>query len=168
MSLINQMLQDLDARSSDGAGSAHIHSQVKVVPERGSIHAAWWLVLVLAIMLSAVIAWLYLKESSSMALASSGTPPPALRLESQQVASQKNRAGDKHDAIAPDVNLPSAAMRQASAETRPNNPAKEALQTSASKEAPYSQVNAASSIVPVAALKFAVAEAGTPDAKTHG
>lgn len=158
MSLINQMLQDLDARSSDGMGSAHIHSQIKVVPERGSIHAAWWLVLVLAIMLSAVIAWLHLKAPSGMALASSGTTPSALRLESEQVASQKNRAEDNHDAIAPDVNLPAAAMRQASAETHPNNPAKEALQTSASKEIPYSQANAASSIGPVATPKSAVTE----------
>lgn len=159
------MLQDLDARSSEGAGSAHIHSHVKVVPERGSIHAAWWLVLVLAIMLSAVIAWLYLKEPSGMALASSGTPPAALRLESEQVASQKNRAEDNHDAIAPDVNLSSAAIRQASVETRANNPAKEALQTSASKEELYSQVNAASPIVPVAASKPAVAEPVRPTQK---
>lgn len=162
MSLINQMLQDLDARSPDGAGSAHMHSHVKVVPERGGIHAAWWLVLVLGIMLSAVIAWLYLKEPSGMALASSGTPPPASRLGLEQVASQKNREEDNHDAIAPDVNLPSAAMRQASAETRSNNPSKETLQTSVSKEVPYSQVNAASAIGSVAASKPAVAEPVRP------
>lgn len=53
MSLINQMLQDLDARSVDGAHAAEIHGQVRAVPTRRGTPAALWIAVVLVIALAA-------------------------------------------------------------------------------------------------------------------
>lgn len=61
MSLINKMLQDLDARRSDGAAAGPFGQQVRAVPEHRRIHPAWWVVLALALTLSALLAWLFLR-----------------------------------------------------------------------------------------------------------
>lgn len=59
MSLINQMLQDLEQRSVDGVKSvpSGIHGQIRAVPDRRRIHPAWWLVLLLSLFLVAAVAW---------------------------------------------------------------------------------------------------------------
>ncbi len=63
MSLINRMLLDLDARSSDGAATSAIHGEVRAVPERRAVHVAWWITLVLAVLLIAVVlVWFTHKE----------------------------------------------------------------------------------------------------------
>jgi MSHA biogenesis protein MshN len=57
MSLINKMLQDLDARRSEVTNSVPFGSQIRIVPERRGIHAAWWVALALGASLVGVIAW---------------------------------------------------------------------------------------------------------------
>jgi MSHA biogenesis protein MshN len=63
MSLINQMLQDLDARRADMAGATPHGEQVRAVRERRATHPAWWLVLALAIALAGLLAWLLLRPA---------------------------------------------------------------------------------------------------------
>jgi MSHA biogenesis protein MshN len=59
MSLINKMLQDLEERHFQGEASGTMHGQLRAVPQNNRIHAAWWVVLVLALMLTGVGAWLW-------------------------------------------------------------------------------------------------------------
>jgi MSHA biogenesis protein MshN len=63
MSLINQMLQDLERRSAGNMVGASAQEQVRAVPDRSGLHPAWWLVLVLTCMLTAVIAWFSLRTA---------------------------------------------------------------------------------------------------------
>ncbi len=66
MSLINQMLQELDARRAEPGGAGPFGEQVRAVPERRGIHPAWWVALALAGALTGVVAWAFLRP-----------PPPA-------------------------------------------------------------------------------------------
>jgi MSHA biogenesis protein MshN len=63
MSLINRMLQDLDARRSDTGGASPYGEQIRVVPVNRGIHPAWWIALALAVVLTAIVAWLLLKPA---------------------------------------------------------------------------------------------------------
>ncbi|HJV74579.1 MAG TPA: tetratricopeptide repeat protein [Noviherbaspirillum sp.] len=65
MSLINKMLQDLDARRADVAGTDSYNQQVRAVAERRRISPAWWGVLAVAIAVSAFTAWLWLRHPVS-------------------------------------------------------------------------------------------------------
>lgn len=68
MSLINKMLQDLEQRRVDVTAGAAMHSQVRAVaPEPKRIHAAWWLVLLLAVSLVSMSAWLWLRPAPQAA-----------------------------------------------------------------------------------------------------
>ncbi|MGE5651237.1 MAG: tetratricopeptide repeat protein [Bacillota bacterium] len=62
MSLINKMLQDLDARRADVPGQGAYIQQVRAVPERRRISPAWWGVAGLAVAVSASAAWLWLRH----------------------------------------------------------------------------------------------------------
>jgi MSHA biogenesis protein MshN len=57
MSLINQMLQELDARGNQAALGGVLQGQVRAVPQRRGLHPAWWLALVLACVLCAGGLW---------------------------------------------------------------------------------------------------------------
>jgi MSHA biogenesis protein MshN len=57
MSLINKMLQDLDARRSDVAGGSAYGPQIRPVPARPRFHVAWWVAIALGVGLIAVFAW---------------------------------------------------------------------------------------------------------------
>jgi MSHA biogenesis protein MshN len=61
MSLINRMLQDLDARRSEVTGTGVLAQQIRAVAERRRVHPAWWVALVLAIALTAILSWLFLR-----------------------------------------------------------------------------------------------------------
>jgi MSHA biogenesis protein MshN len=58
MSLINKMLQDLDARSVEGTRVPEIHGQVRAVPNRRSPSVGIWIALGLTIVLAAAATWL--------------------------------------------------------------------------------------------------------------
>jgi len=78
MSLINQMLQDLDARRSEGTGGGPFGQQVRAVPVRRRVHPAWWVALILAVLLLAVVAFVLLRPQAPASPA--GTQLP-LRLD---------------------------------------------------------------------------------------
>lgn len=61
MSLINQMLQDLDARRSDVTGGSTFGQQIRAVQERRRVHPAWWVALALGGMLIGVVAFVLLR-----------------------------------------------------------------------------------------------------------
>lgn len=61
MSLINQMLKDLDARRSDVSGEGPFGQQIRAVPDRRRVHPAWWATLVLAGILVAMLAFILLR-----------------------------------------------------------------------------------------------------------
>lgn len=69
MSLINQMLQELDARQSDASGNSHFGPSIRAVPERRGVHPAWWVALALALVLGGVVMWLLLQPPASEAAA---------------------------------------------------------------------------------------------------
>jgi len=64
MSLINQMLKDLDARRSDVSGGGSFGQQIRAVPERSRIHPAWWVALALGGMLIGVVGFVLLQSES--------------------------------------------------------------------------------------------------------
>jgi MSHA biogenesis protein MshN len=131
MSLINQMLQDLDARSSDGTGTFAIHPQVRAVPERRRIHPAWWAVLVLAILLIAVVSWLWLREATPTSPTAPLIAPPRLSLKivpdlsAVQSKTQQNQGGVSNESVAvPISELPTMVVKKdeikAAADIPPN------------------------------------------------
>ena len=64
MSLINQMLKELDARRSDVSGPDSYGQQVRVVPERRRIHPAWFAAAATTLLLVLVILWVVLRPVS--------------------------------------------------------------------------------------------------------
>lgn len=60
MSLINQMLQELEARRTDIGTTEPYAQQIRAVPERRRMHPAWWVALALGLVLSGLLAWLVL------------------------------------------------------------------------------------------------------------
>ncbi|GIZ52439.1 tetratricopeptide repeat protein [Noviherbaspirillum aridicola] len=63
MSLINKMLQDLDARRSEVAGNDALGMQIRAVPQRRGIHPAWWVCLALAIVSAGLAGWMLLRPA---------------------------------------------------------------------------------------------------------
>jgi MSHA biogenesis protein MshN len=74
MSLINQMLQDLDERRSEITGADVYGHHIRAVPPRRRFHTAWWVALVLGIMLSGVLAWALSRPPSIAAPALAPAP----------------------------------------------------------------------------------------------
>jgi MSHA biogenesis protein MshN len=75
MSLINKMLQELDARRSEMNGTGVYGSQVRAVPQRRRSRAPWWIAVALGAILVAVIAWQVARPVASTVTAHAGTPP---------------------------------------------------------------------------------------------
>lgn len=80
MSLINQMLQELDARRSDVPEKAMYGQQVRAVPERRRLHPAWWVASLLAVALLAMVAWILLRPAPAVPIAEKKNQLP-LKLE---------------------------------------------------------------------------------------
>lgn len=57
MSLINQMLQDLDSRGSDALTAEPMYAQIRTV-DSAAVRRPWWLMAVPGILLLALLAWL--------------------------------------------------------------------------------------------------------------
>jgi MSHA biogenesis protein MshN len=171
MSLINQMLQDLDARNSDGAGTTTIHSQIRAVPTRSVIHVARWCALVvLMIVLGAVISWLWLRKPAPAAM------PPALKqamLSStvQPAAQQHTTTVNNSPVVSAAIVEPTATIVQ-QAETKAviDNPSKEPVQArepKASAAGASATINNMVSAAPAAPIK-SVAPAPAVPAKKSG
>ncbi|MEN3364108.1 MAG: biosis protein MshN [Burkholderiales bacterium] len=67
MSVINQMLQDLDARRSEVTGTDVYGHNIRAVPERRRVHAAWWVALALGVVLAGVVAGVMLRPAPAPA-----------------------------------------------------------------------------------------------------
>lgn len=99
MSLINQMLQELDARGTPAPGSTGIlQGHIRAVPERGGRHPAWLAAVGLGVAACAASAWFWWtpapnQSAASPALAVSvgGTAAPA---SAAQVESRANQVSD--------------------------------------------------------------------------
>ena len=106
MSLINQMLQDLDKRSADGTGSATIHDHVRAVPAQNQVRAKWWIALVMILGVAGGGAWFWLHSKPSVVPVASHTvePVPAPIMKSEQLLSAPPSATQKKE-VTPAVNV---------------------------------------------------------------
>ncbi|MHB1175162.1 MAG: tetratricopeptide repeat protein [Sulfuriferula sp.] len=58
MSVINKMLQDLENRHSTGTGDASMSAHLRAVPARSRIHPAWWvMLLVTLVVVTGLVVW---------------------------------------------------------------------------------------------------------------
>ena len=58
MSVINQMLQDLENRHSASGADASLSAQIKAVAKRRRLYSAWWAILLFAlVLLAGLLAW---------------------------------------------------------------------------------------------------------------
>lgn len=67
MSVINQMLQDLEHRRSRPAGDGSLSAQVRAVPPRRQLHPAWWIAGGILMTVIGVLAWAQLRPDSAEA-----------------------------------------------------------------------------------------------------
>ena len=79
MSVINQMLQDLENRHSARNVDASISAQLRAVPKRGRIHPAWWAILLLALtIVTGMLVWRMWPSRTKDAAALTSTAAGAL------------------------------------------------------------------------------------------
>ncbi len=121
MSLINQMLQDLDARGTPGASAGVLQGQVRAVPERRRLHPAWWLVLLLASALCAGAGWIWFGRSVPATPSSVVKPVPELPLKMDSRLSVVPAMAATPIAAAPDPE-PHSAPTPAGASVTPRLP----------------------------------------------
>lgn len=63
MSLINQMLKELDARSSEVTSMSEAYGgQIRAVAKPKRIHPAWWLALTLSVVLIGLLVWILVRS----------------------------------------------------------------------------------------------------------
>lgn len=79
MSLINKMLQDLEGRRLEGDAVGALNGQVRAAPEPNKIHAAWWVVLGLTLILTGLVSWLWGYRTAPVAMP--GEQPVQLALK---------------------------------------------------------------------------------------
>ena len=118
MSLINKMLQDLDARGFDPGAGSGIPGQVRSAPRRATIHRAWWVALVLALSLAGGAAW----WRQSPPAVSGVTPSAALQVSAAQPAPSVSVAQSvaANDALSQVIPASQAANMSPSVGTEPS------------------------------------------------
>ncbi|MFJ7566540.1 tetratricopeptide repeat protein [Herminiimonas sp. NPDC097707] len=172
MSIINQMLQDLEQRHADGVVGGNMAGQVRAVPQERKSHAGWFAAAISTILLGGVLLWLWLRPAlpvqtmpASVVLAAVPTPAPAppelaLKLEPDLTIMA--------EAVVPDVSAVPAA--QANSETGPliaaDTVADTGVANKSAGKAGNSQSNIALSATPAAVSKPAVEKIkAMPDAQ---
>lgn len=63
MSIINQMLQDLEQRHADGAAGGNMAGQIRAVPQPRKSRAAWFVAAISTLLLGAVLLWIWLRPA---------------------------------------------------------------------------------------------------------
>ncbi len=115
MSLINQMLQDLEQRRADGTSLAVEASQVRAVTGVPRVHVAWWLALALLTALLGLGLWSWLRapqlgHAPAAVLASSlAAPAPAQPAPTAAPVAASIPQIDSGAAVAPVVTQAAAA-----------------------------------------------------------
>lgn len=144
MSLINQMLQELEARRSEVNGGESFVQQIRAVPERRRVHPAWWVALSLGIVLSGLLTWLMLRPAAPAPVQEPRAQLP-LKLEASMA-----------DAIAALPDQPQQAMQET-----PVSPVPQAVAEPRLPE-PDPQVPSATTSTPVAVQVSAPAPVASP------
>lgn len=124
MSLINQMLQDLDARRADTAGTMPHGEQIRAVPERRrNAHLAWWLVLALTVALAGVLAWLLLRPAPTAVASRQETPPRLpLKLDTDMAIDASHASASVTGAVQQATATPASPADTAAAAQTPDIP----------------------------------------------
>lgn len=151
MSLINQMLQDLEKRQP--GGEVNLLSSVRVVPKYYNMKLIWTLLAVLLLAVSGVVGWLLWDKYSpwqgaaETAVAQAPTPiKPVVIAQAPPPAPATQVQAETADAPAQDAPLPiaeRAPAAQAPAEQPPARPAPSIAAAPASKPAPPAAAPAA-------------------------
>jgi MSHA biogenesis protein MshN len=169
MSLINQMLQDLEGRRSEGQVAGTMHGQVRAAPEPRRIHFAWWLVLGLTLILTGVISWLWGYRTAPVAVSTAPVPRLALKLESSIETPQALMPNSQPVEAESDSTPVVAVTPLSSAKEDDSDPvSNEAVENRAqgnaasTSTAPLSRHVSAASASPVALPIPAAAQANTP------
>jgi MSHA biogenesis protein MshN len=134
MSLINKMLQDLDARRSDLTNAGEYGTQIRAVPVRHRTHPAWWVALFLGATLAGVIAWMLLRPASGPI-----TPQPKADISLAQNPPQLPATPQQSQVMSPVPAQPLPDVQQLAAAV----PAVETRPTSEEKAAPAPAVPSA-------------------------
>jgi len=109
MSLINQMLKDLDARRVDAGGVNPFGEQVRAVPPRKRVHPAWWLALALTLVLAGVVSWTMLHPAPAAQRYAEGAQLPLrLALELGPIEAPAPAARTKESAVRDSAPTPEA------------------------------------------------------------
>jgi MSHA biogenesis protein MshN len=97
MSLINQMLQDLDKRRASGAERGALPDQVRVLPREEMHSMPWWLIGISAVAaLVAVFAWQFNHQPAAPApVAQTPAPPDALPTQSSPLPGTPDRPASR-------------------------------------------------------------------------
>jgi MSHA biogenesis protein MshN len=157
MSLINKMLQDLDARRSEVTGGDAYGLQIRAVPQRRRMHRAWWVALILGAGLVGVVAWVLMRPAP---VAVSARPPLPLKANkepsvAQPPLPQNTIAHEKNEPVV-HADTPMPAANKESADLAPSAGTR-SVQTSAAASAPAVKADK-----PAARRSIAAAPAAKP------
>ena len=127
MSVINKMLQDLDARGSDLSAGGGVPGQVRAAPGRDRVNRAWWVALVLALLFAGGAAW-WRRSPPAVSVVTPGAAPqvPAAQPTPGVSMAQSivtNDSASQAGSVIPVVNAapPAAAAMQSNANIAPDN-----------------------------------------------
>ncbi|NMM28400.1 MAG: tetratricopeptide repeat protein [Glaciimonas sp.] len=174
MSLINQMLQDLDKRGSAAVGNSVAQADIRVMPgQRTRLRLAWWTALLLtAALLSTGIAWLFWRQAAPVPIIAVAKPAVSVQPVQQNVLPRTSSvpsqpAPREKDtvvsiAVAPDV--PVSAVIDSLAQKTPETTLA-LVQSPAGTTTSKPLAAAAQNTVPVSSAKTAVP--AVPAVPTH-
>jgi MSHA biogenesis protein MshN len=114
MSVINQMLQDLEHRRSRPAGDASLSAQVRAVPQRRQLHPAWWIAGGVLLASAVAVAWVQLRPDAVDAAPAVMTPETLATVDTSATLAPAPRAATEIGAAIPASDSMSAANAVAS------------------------------------------------------
>lgn len=161
MSLINQMLQDLEKRRASGAERSALPDQVRVLPREEAHSMPWWLIgIAAAVVLIALLAWQFNRQAPSAPSVPVAQSQPAPNPPLVEFPAPLHAAGAPASRLALDLEQPPSAA------ARPPAPAKpKAVPPPLAAAAVVAEPKAAAQPAP-AAVKAEPAQAKAPPVET--